>query len=632
MLAEIAPTAADLSPDELREKVRSTVNEILEREDIGISPIERQRFVEEMLEDSLGYGPLEALLADGSITEIMCNAYDEIWIERKGKIERSDIVFTSPHQYRRIIDRMVHGVGRRVDESSPMVDARLADGSRINAIVPPLALRGPVLTIRKFPERALVMQDLIKLGSLTMDAAVFLEALVRGKISMIVVGGTGTGKTTMLNVLSNFIPDGERLITIEESAELQIQGAHVVTLETRPSNAEGTGEVRIRDLVRNSLRMRPDRIIVGECRGSETLDMLQAMNTGHAGSMTTVHANTPRELLGRLETMVMMGGVELPQRAIREQIVMAIGCLVQLQRTAEGPRVVHSITEIQGMEGDTVLLQDIFHRVDTAEGMGRLVPTGLRPKILDELALTGVEVPPHIFRNDSEALLGSGPSESGRHHRPARPGRVVEPPSEEMYEILARRREAGSERAMLGALQSSQAEAFVAAVLVGAGLALAVVAAIMRVRTKQRTLAQILDDTMGTAQVPVEVVSESPEHGELSALTVRIAGIFGRIDTTGALEQRLERAAIPLRAGEYIVITGAIALMLAVAVGVIGRLAHRLRRRDLPGRRHCLVPAVAAGREADQADAGAAAGRAGAHGGVRRGRPDLPALHRHVPA
>ena len=293
VLAEIAPKAADLSPDELREKVRSTVNEILEREDIGISPIERQRFVEEMLEDSLGYGPLEALLADNTISEVMCNKYDEIWIERKGKLTRSEIVFNSPHQYRRIIDRMVHGVGRRVDESSPMVDARLADGSRINAIVPPLALHGPVLTIRKFPERAFLMEDLIKLGSLSMDAAVFLEALVRGKISLIVVGGTGTGKTTMLNVLSNYIPDGERLITIEESAELQIQGEHVVTLETRPSNAEGTGEVRIRDLVRNSLRMRPDRIIVGECRGAETLDMLQAMNTGHAGSMTTVHANTP---------------------------------------------------------------------------------------------------------------------------------------------------------------------------------------------------------------------------------------------------------------------------------------------------------------------------------------------------
>ena len=441
VLAEIAPTAADLSPDELREKVRSTVNDILEREDIGISPIERQRFVEEMLEDSLGYGPLEALLADGSITEIMCNKFDEVWIERKGKLQRSEIVFNSPHQYRRIIDRMVHGVGRRVDESSPMVDARLADGSRINAIVPPLALHGPVLTIRKFPERALVMQDLIGLGSLSMDAAVFLEALVRGKISLIVVGGTGTGKTTMLNVLSNYIPEGERLITIEESAELQIQGEHVVTLETRPANVEGTGEVRIRDLVRNSLRMRPDRIIVGECRGAETLDMLQAMNTGHAGSMTTVHANTPRELLGRLETMVMMGGVELPQRAIREQIVMAIGCLVQLQRTPAGPRVVHSITEIQGMEGDTVLLQDIFHRVDMQEGFGRLVSTGLRPKIIEELALNGVDVPAHLFRPDADAAGGSGGRSSGRHHRPSRPGRVVEPPSDEMYEMLARRRD-----------------------------------------------------------------------------------------------------------------------------------------------------------------------------------------------
>src|SRR3984957_4126547 len=441
VLAEIAPKAADLSPDELREKVRASVNEILEREDIGISPIERQRFVEEMLEDALGYGPLEAWPAGGSITEIMFNKFDEIWIERKGKLIRSDVVFNSPHQYRRIIDRMVHGVGRRVDESSPMVDALLAGGSRIHAIVPPLALHGPVLTVRKFPERALVMQDLIGLGSLSMDSAVFLEALVRGKISLIVVGGTGTGKATVQNALASYVPHGAARSTIEESAELQIQGEHVVTLETRPANAEGSGEVRIRDLVRNSLRMRPDRIIVGECRGSETLDMLQAMNTGHAGSMTTVHANTPRELLGRLETMVMMGGVELPQRAIREQIVMAVGILVQLQRTAEGPRGGSAITEIQGMEGDTVLLQDIFHRVDTAEGMGRVGPTGLRPKVLDETALNGVEVPAHVFRNDSDPLTSSGGRSSGRHHRPARPGRVVEPPSEEMYEMLARRRE-----------------------------------------------------------------------------------------------------------------------------------------------------------------------------------------------
>jgi pilus assembly protein CpaF len=443
VLAEIAPKAANMSPDELRASVRSTVNDILEREDIGISPIERQRFVDEMLEDALGYGPLEALLGDGNITEIMCNNFDEIWIEQKGRIQKSDVKFNSLHQYRRIIDRMVAAVGRRVDESSPMVDARLADGSRINAIVPPLAIKGPVLTIRKFPERALVMQDLITMGSISMDAAVFLEACVRGKISMIVVGGTGTGKTTMLNVLSNFIPEGERLITIEESAELQLQGAHVVTLETRQANAEGSGEVRIRDLVRNSLRMRPDRIIVGECRGAETLDMLQAMNTGHAGSMTTVHANSPRELLSRLETMVMMGGVELPQRAIREQITLAVGVMVQLQRTPAGPRIVHSITEIQGMEGDTVLLQDIFHRVDLAEGMGRLEPTGLRPKILDELALNGVEVAPNLFRRDSAMMPEQAQSRSERrHHRPSRPSQV-EPPSEEIYEMLAARRREG---------------------------------------------------------------------------------------------------------------------------------------------------------------------------------------------
>jgi pilus assembly protein CpaF len=442
VLADVAPGAADLQPDQLRSKVRSTVNEILEREDIGISPIERQRFVDEMLEDSLGYGPLEALLSDGSISEIMCNAYDEIWVERAGRIEHSDVVFNSPEQYRRIIERMVAGVGRRVDESSPMVDARLADGSRINAIVPPLAVKAPVLTIRKFPERPLRMQDLVGFGSCTMDAAVFLEACVRGKISMVVVGGTATGKTTMLNVLSDFIPPDERLITIEESAELQLQLKHTVTLETRPANAEGSGEIRIRDLVRNSLRMRPDRIIVGECRGAETLDMLQAMNTGHPGSMTTVHANSPREVLARLETMVLMGGVELPQRAIREQIVMAVGLIVQLQRTVEGPRVISSITEVQGMEGDTVLLQDVFHRVGTAEGMGRLVPTGLRPKVLDELATMGITLPATLFQADNDSFRNSSNTRNERTRRPARPGRV-EPPSEEMYEILSQRRRDG---------------------------------------------------------------------------------------------------------------------------------------------------------------------------------------------
>jgi pilus assembly protein CpaF len=283
---------------------------------------------------------------------------------------------------------------------------------------------------------------LIEKGSVSGDAATFLEACVRGKISLVVVGGTGTGKTTMLNVLSDYIPEGERLITIEESAELQLRLKHVVTLETRASNAEGSGEVRIRDLVRNSLRMRPDRIIVGECRGAETLDMLQAMNTGHPGSMTTVHANTPREVLARLETMVLMGGVELPQRAIREQIVMAVGLIVQLQRTVGGGRVISSITELQGMEGDTVLLQDVFHRVGMAEGDGHLAPSGLRPKILDELSANGINVPASIFRGETDTSSGLPASRSERRARPARPGRV-EPPPEELYEFLSKRRRDG---------------------------------------------------------------------------------------------------------------------------------------------------------------------------------------------
>ena len=508
-------------------------------------------------------------------------------------------------------------------------DTRLADGSRINAIVPPLALHGPVLTIRKFPEKALVMQDLIGLGSLSMDAAVFLEALVRGKISLIVVGGTGTGKTTMLNVLSNFIPDGERLITIEESAELQIQGEHVVTLETRPANAEGSGEVRIRDLVRNSLRMRPDRIIVGECRGSETLDMLQAMNTGHAGSMTTVHANTPRVARsprddghdGRRRTPA-----TCHSRTDRHGRWLPHSVATDSGRT----RVVHSITEIQGMEGETVLLQDIFHRVDMQEGFGRLVSTGLRPKILDELALNGVEVPPHLFRNDDEALSGAGVRSSGRH-RPTRPSRLMEPPSEEMYEMLARRARREVGLMLLATQLSSQGTALVAAVLVGGGLALTVVAMITRVRSKQRTLAQILDDTMGTAEIPVEVVTESPERGELSALTVRIAGIFGRVDTHGALERRLERAAIPLRAGEL----SRDQLEYRFRTGRHRRrprrLGDRLCRCGGSGRGGSAVPAIAAGRQADQADSGATPRCPGTDVGVGGGWSDFPASHRHVP-
>ncbi|HVT77969.1 MAG TPA: CpaF family protein [Acidimicrobiales bacterium] len=296
-----------------------------------------------------------------------------------------------------MIDRIVGGVGRRVDEGSPMVDARLPDGSRVNAIIPPLAVHGSVLTIRKFAADPFQVKDLIGFGTLTMDVAVVLEAAVRGKLNVLVSGGTGTGKTTILNVLSSFIPEGERIITIEDSAELQLQKPHVVTLESRPSNAEGAGEVKIRDLVKNALRMRPDRIVVGECRGAEALDMLQAMNTGHEGSMTTVHANSPRDALARLETMVLMAGFDLPVRAIREQVNAAIDVIVQLERFGNGQRMVTAVTEVQGMEGDTILLQDIF-AYRAQGGTGNLLPTGLRPRIASKLAERGVDVPAEVFR------------------------------------------------------------------------------------------------------------------------------------------------------------------------------------------------------------------------------------------
>jgi pilus assembly protein CpaF len=322
-----------------------------------------------------------------------------------------------------------------------MVDARLPDGSRINAVIHPLAIGGPFLTVRKFAKEPLLVEDLVTNGTFTSTFARFIEACVVGRLNVVVSGGTDAGKTTFLNVLSSLIPDDERIVTIEDSKELQLRQEHVVSLESRPPNIEGKGEVSIRDLVRNALRMRPDRIIVGECRGGEALDMLQAMNTGHPGSMTTVHANSPREVLARLETMVLMGGVELPQRAIREQIVMAVGLIVQLLRTVDGRRVISSITEVQGMEGDTVLLQDIFHRVGQADGPGRLVATGLRPKILDELASNGVEVPASLFRTEPDQFAGN-PLRSDRTRRPARPGRV-ELPTEEMYEMLSKRRRDG---------------------------------------------------------------------------------------------------------------------------------------------------------------------------------------------
>ncbi|HSH60283.1 MAG TPA: CpaF family protein, partial [Acidimicrobiales bacterium] len=399
---EIAPRMSGLSGDALATEVKEVLDRILQREDVKVSPMERRKFIRELIQDALGYGPLDPLLQDATITEIMCNAFDDIWVERQGRVHPVDGAFTDDIQYRQVIDKIVSAVGRRIDESSPMVDARLPDGSRVNAIMPPLAIHGSVLTIRKFAADPFEAKDLVNFGTWTMDLALVLEACVRGKLNVLVSGGTGTGKTTNLNVLSSFIPEGERVITIEDSAELQLQQPHVVNLEARPPNAEGQGEVRIRDLVKNSLRMRPDRIIVGEVRGGEALDMLQAMNTGHEGSMTTVHANTPRDALSRLETMVLMAGYDLPVRAIREQIVSALHLIMQVDRMPDGRRVVTAVTEVQGLEGDVVLLQDIFHyralASEDGKPAGALVATGLRPKLVDRLQAMQIDVPAKVFR------------------------------------------------------------------------------------------------------------------------------------------------------------------------------------------------------------------------------------------
>ncbi|MGH9008302.1 MAG: CpaF family protein [Acidimicrobiia bacterium] len=404
VLADLGPrlTGSKRVGSELEREVKAALDRALQREDVRISPVERSKFVVEVLSDILGYGPLDAPLADPSVTEIMCNGYNSIWVERKGVIEPTNLSFTDDTQYRQVIDKIVSAVGRRVDESSPMVDARLPDGSRVNAIIPPLSLNGATLTIRKFAEDPYTVADLINFGSMTMDLALFLEACVRGKLNVLVSGGTGTGKTTTLNVLSSFIPERERIVTIEDAAELQLQQPHVVRLESRPANSEGRGEVRIRDLVRNALRMRPDRIVVGEVRGGEALDMLQAMNTGHAGSITTVHANTPRDALARLETMVLMAGFDLPVRAIREQIASAINVIVQLERASDGMRRITSVEEVQGLEGDVILLQELFRYVPRTSADGRQVgeieAAGLRPKFLDQLLHSGVDLPASVFQ------------------------------------------------------------------------------------------------------------------------------------------------------------------------------------------------------------------------------------------
>src|SRR5438105_7786297 len=421
VLAEVAPKMAGLVGGELTAEVKAALDRIVQRQDVRVSPLERRKFVAEVIQDTLGYGPLDPFLADDTVTEVMCNNYDDIWIEREGRIEQTGASFTDEAQYRAVIEKIASAGGRRIDESAPMVDARLPDGSRVNAIIPPLAIHGPVLTVRKFSADPFTVKDLINFGTFTLDLAMVLEACVRAKLNVLVSGGTGTGKTTNLNVLSSFIPDGERVITIEDAAELQLQQPHVINLEARPPNAEGSGEVRIRDLVRNALRMRPDRIIVGEVRGGEALDMLQAMNTGHEGSMTTVHCNGPRDALSRLETMVLMAGYDLPVRAIREQIASALHLIIHLDRMPDGRRIVTSLTELQGMEVDTILLQEVFHyrNVPSRDGRpaGELAATGLRPKFVDKLNELGIEVPAKVFHSHRAAAQSDGRPKSTRQVR-----------------------------------------------------------------------------------------------------------------------------------------------------------------------------------------------------------------------
>ncbi len=401
LLQELDPSISTADPAEIRQSIRELLDQILQQEGIVLSRVERQRLFDQIAAEILGFGPLQPLLEDDSITEIMVNGPKQIYVERAGKLYKTPITFEDDEHVMRIIERIVAPLGRRVDEASPYVDARLPDGSRVNIVIPPIALNGPVITIRKFYKTPLTIEDLIRFGSITPEVVQFLEACVKARLNIIVAGGTGSGKTTLLNILSSFIPNDERIVTIENAAELQLRQEHVVRLESRPPNIEGEGEVSIRDLVINSLRMRPDRIIVGEVRGGEALDMLQAMNTGHEGSMTTLHSNSPRDTLARLETMVLMAGMELPTRAIREQIASAVDLIVYQSRMRDGSRKVVAISEIAGMEGDVISMTDlfVFEHGGYREGKvhGRLRPTGLRPKFMDKIRAAGIYLPPRIF-------------------------------------------------------------------------------------------------------------------------------------------------------------------------------------------------------------------------------------------
>jgi pilus assembly protein CpaF len=407
LIAELDPSMDVTQTSEVRSTIEEMFETILMEENIVLSRNERRRLFEQIVAEILGLGPLEPLLADDTVTEVMVNGSKNIYVERAGKIERTNTAFESDEHLMRIIDRIVAPLGRRIDESSPMVDARLPDGSRVNAVIPPISLVGPTLTVRKFSRTPFTVQDLINFGTLTPEAVEFLRACVVSRINVLISGGTGSGKTTLLNVLSGFIPNDERIITIENAAELQLRQEHVVTLESRPPNIEGRGTITIRDLVINSLRMRPDRIVVGEVRGAEALDMLQAMNTGHDGSLTTLHSNSPRDTLARLETMVLMAGMDLPVRAIREQVASAIQLIVHEERLRDGTRRIVSISEVQGMEGDVITMSELFTfeqtGLEAGRVIGRLRPTGLRPKFIASIQAAGIMLPPSIFGIGSKA-------------------------------------------------------------------------------------------------------------------------------------------------------------------------------------------------------------------------------------
>jgi len=399
-----------MSDEELRSKTAALIDEIIEREFVAELPktINRRRLAKEVLDEAIGLGPLEDLLEDDTVTEVMVNSHDEIFIERSGRIEKSPVIFTNDKAVIAAIERIVAPIGRRIDESSPMVDARLADGSRVNAVIPPVALRGPSISIRKFSKRKLSGDDLLKYGSINQEMLEFVQVAVRERRNVVVTGGTGSGKTTLLNILSNFIPDHERIVTIEDAAELKLNQPNLVAMESRPANVEGKGLITIRDLVRNALRMRPDRIVVGECRGGEALDMLQAMNTGHEGSLTTAHANSPRDALSRLEVMVMMSGMDLPMVVVREQIASAIDLIIHQRRFPCGSRKITHICEITGIESGTIQTQDLFVFRARDQGgpggkvRGQFAATGSVPEFYEELAARGVSVDLGIFRPDGE--------------------------------------------------------------------------------------------------------------------------------------------------------------------------------------------------------------------------------------